>query len=131
MMYVAHDAFRRDLTRLVAAADAGQVGSPEAVSTWDAFSTQLHTHHASEDTALFKNGLRWRLCRSGHLLWVTARRRQARAAIGEGRTVDHVGGGAAERGEFVDDLFEVRHRRRSDLQHIAVVSCGAQALQNF
>jgi iron-sulfur cluster repair protein YtfE (RIC family) len=53
MMYVAHDAFNRDLARLQAAAQAGQGFSPAALATWRLFSRQLHTHHTAEDTALW------------------------------------------------------------------------------
>jgi hypothetical protein len=53
MMYIAHDAFSRDLARLLAAADAGQALSPAAVTTWRSFSKQLHTHHTAEDASLW------------------------------------------------------------------------------
>jgi hypothetical protein len=53
MMYVAHDAFNRDLGRLLAAARAGRGFSPAALATWQLFSRQLHTHHTAEDTALW------------------------------------------------------------------------------
>jgi hypothetical protein len=53
MMYVAHDAFNRDLVRILAAARAGGGFSPAAVATWQLFSRQLHTHHTAEDTALW------------------------------------------------------------------------------
>jgi iron-sulfur cluster repair protein YtfE (RIC family) len=53
MMYVAHDAFNRDLARLLAAARAGHGVSPAALSTWRLFSRQLHTHHTAEDTVLW------------------------------------------------------------------------------
>lgn len=53
MMYVAHDAFRRDLSRLIAAADAARVSSPEARATWAMFHHQLHTHHGTEDSSLW------------------------------------------------------------------------------
>jgi iron-sulfur cluster repair protein YtfE (RIC family) len=53
MMYVAHDAFNRDLARLLTAADAGTALSPAAVATWQSFSTQLHTHHTAEDISLW------------------------------------------------------------------------------
>ena len=53
MMYVAHDAFNRDLLRLLAAARSGQGFSPAALATWQLFSRQLHTHHTAEDTALW------------------------------------------------------------------------------
>jgi hemerythrin-like domain-containing protein len=53
MMYIAHDAFNRDLDRLLAAADADRAQSPAAVATWQSFSRQLHTHHAAEDASLW------------------------------------------------------------------------------
>ena len=53
MMYIAHDAFNRDLVRLLVAARAGQGFSPAALATWQLFSRQLHTHHTAEDTALW------------------------------------------------------------------------------
>jgi hypothetical protein len=53
LMYIAHDAFTRDLTRLLGAADAGQGLSPAATATWLSFSRQLHTHHGAEDASLW------------------------------------------------------------------------------
>jgi iron-sulfur cluster repair protein YtfE (RIC family) len=53
MMYVAHDAFNRDLGRLIAAAEAGDGMTRAAMATWQSFSLQLHTHHTAEDTALW------------------------------------------------------------------------------
>ncbi len=40
MMYVAHDAFDRDLTRLLRAAETDRGLSPEAQATWRLFSRQ-------------------------------------------------------------------------------------------
>jgi len=53
MMYVAHDAFNRDLQRLVDASGSGSGLSPAAIATWQLFSKQLHTHHGAEDAALW------------------------------------------------------------------------------
>ncbi|AKU15082.1 hemerythrin domain-containing protein [Luteipulveratus mongoliensis] len=53
MMYVAHDAFNRDLDRLTRAAERGDGFTSEAEATWRMFSKQLHTHHTAEDTALW------------------------------------------------------------------------------
>jgi hypothetical protein len=53
MMYVAHDAFARDLARLLRAAQQGRAGSPAARATWAMFSRQLHTHHRAEDASLW------------------------------------------------------------------------------
>jgi iron-sulfur cluster repair protein YtfE (RIC family) len=53
MMYVAHDAFNRDVARLIEAAERGRGFAPAAVTTWRSFSRQLHTHHTAEDAALW------------------------------------------------------------------------------
>jgi iron-sulfur cluster repair protein YtfE (RIC family) len=53
MMYVAHDAFNRDVNRLIQAAERGQGFHTPAVTTWRMFSRQLHTHHTAEDTTLW------------------------------------------------------------------------------
>lgn len=53
MMYIAHDAFNRDLARLIQANAAGRSFSSEAVATWTLFSKQLHNHHTAEDTSLW------------------------------------------------------------------------------
>ena len=53
MMYVAHDAFNRDLERLIGASQAGSGLTPAAIATWRSFSKQLHTHHNAEDAALW------------------------------------------------------------------------------
>jgi hypothetical protein len=53
MMYIAHDAFSRDIARLITAAEGGQGLSSAAVATWRRFSKQLHTHHRAEDKALW------------------------------------------------------------------------------
>lgn len=53
MMYATHDAFRRDLDRLVAAAATGTAGSAQVRAGWENFKTQLLTHHSVEDTDLW------------------------------------------------------------------------------
>ena len=53
MMYVAHDAFGRDLAQLAAAARDGRADTPAVVSTWTLFTRQLHVHHNTEDTTLW------------------------------------------------------------------------------
>ncbi|GGB41907.1 hypothetical protein GCM10011492_36100 [Flexivirga endophytica] len=53
MMYVAHDAFNRDLSRLIDAVGRGDGLSTAAASTWKLFTAQLHTHHTAEDRALW------------------------------------------------------------------------------
>ncbi|WP_329125604.1 hemerythrin domain-containing protein [Streptomyces sp. NBC_01465] len=53
MMYVTHDAFRRDLDRLVAAAAAGRATGPQVREGWENFKRQLHLHHSVEDSELW------------------------------------------------------------------------------
>lgn len=53
MMYMAHDAFTRDLDRLSLAAWDGVVLEPPARRTWDLFSRMLEVHHKTEDAALW------------------------------------------------------------------------------
>lgn len=53
MMYVAHDAFSRDLGRLRRAGRDGRLDTPEARATWAMFRRQLHIHHQLEDAQLW------------------------------------------------------------------------------
>lgn len=52
-MYVTHDAFRRDLDRLEAAAQAGKAGNPRVRDGWANFKAQLSVHHTVEDESLW------------------------------------------------------------------------------
>ena len=65
MMYLTHDALRRDLGRLTTAAAAGTARSPAVRAGWENFTAQLHLHHTSRTTT------------SGHA--VPSRRRPADA----------------------------------------------------
>jgi hypothetical protein len=53
LMYCTHDAFRRDLARLVDAADRGQGADPRVRAGWANFKRQLDVHHSVEDAALW------------------------------------------------------------------------------
>jgi iron-sulfur cluster repair protein YtfE (RIC family) len=53
MMYVTHDALRRDLGRLTTAAAAGKARTPTVRAGWENFKTQLHIHHTVEDDDLW------------------------------------------------------------------------------
>jgi hypothetical protein len=53
LMYSTHDAFRRDLARLVDTADRGQGGDPRVQAGWANFKRQLDVHHSIEDVALW------------------------------------------------------------------------------
>jgi len=53
MMYVTHDAFRRDLGRFTAASAAGTADAPGVRAGWENFKAQLLLHHSVEDTHLW------------------------------------------------------------------------------
>ncbi|WP_194924245.1 hemerythrin domain-containing protein [Catenulispora pinisilvae] len=53
LMYVTHDAFRRDLARLRRAAAEGRTDSVGVRLGWANFKQQLHVHHTAEDEALW------------------------------------------------------------------------------
>lgn len=53
VMYATHDAFRRDLGRLLAAVSAGRAQAPEVRAGWENFKHQLHIHHTVEDSDLW------------------------------------------------------------------------------
>jgi hypothetical protein len=53
MMYVTHDAFRRDLGRFTAASAAGTADAPGVRAGWENFKAQLLLHHSVEDTDLW------------------------------------------------------------------------------
>jgi iron-sulfur cluster repair protein YtfE (RIC family) len=53
MMYVTHDALRRDLGRLATAAAAGKARVPAVLAGWENFKAQLHIHHTVEDDDLW------------------------------------------------------------------------------
>jgi Hemerythrin HHE cation binding domain len=68
IMIAAHDAFRRDLTRLARTASAANLSDParrqSIAAGWDLFKRQLHIHHTTED----------------HIIWPTLRPRLAHSA---------------------------------------------------
>lgn len=56
MMYVMHDALRRELRHLTALAARTDVDPREVLRTtpgWELFTTVLHAHHGAEDDALW------------------------------------------------------------------------------
>jgi len=53
MMYVTHDAFRRDLGRFTAASAAGTAHTLGVRAGWENFKAQLLLHHSVEDTDLW------------------------------------------------------------------------------
>jgi hemerythrin-like domain-containing protein len=80
MMYVTHDAFRRDLARLVGAADDGQVDRPGVRAGWENFKKQLHLHHTVEDEHLWPV-LRAAVAGDADRLWLLDQMEQEHAAI--------------------------------------------------
>ena len=73
IMLAAHDAFRRDLTRLVRTAAAADLSDParrqSVAAGWELFKHQLHLHHTAEDEIIWPV-LRPRLAHSEHALSV-------------------------------------------------------------
>jgi len=57
IMLAAHDAFRRDLTRLARTAGAAKASEParrqSVAAGWDLFKRQLHMHHTAEDEIIW------------------------------------------------------------------------------
>jgi Hemerythrin HHE cation binding domain len=57
IMIAAHDAFRRDLTRLARAAAAADLSNParsrSVAAGWELFKRQLHMHHTAEDQIIW------------------------------------------------------------------------------
>jgi hemerythrin-like domain-containing protein len=57
IMLAAHDAFRRDLTRLVRAAAAADLSDParrrSVAAGWELFKHELHLHHTAEDEVIW------------------------------------------------------------------------------
>ena len=73
IMLAAHDAFRRDLTRLARAAAAAHRSDParrqSVAAGWELFKHELHLHHTAEDEIIWPV-LRPRLAHSEHALSV-------------------------------------------------------------
>ncbi len=73
IMLAAHDAFRRDLTRLARTAAAADLSDPakrqSVAAGWELFKRELHLHHTAEDEIVWPV-LRPRLSHSEHALSV-------------------------------------------------------------
>ena len=73
IMLAAHDAFRRDLTRLARTASAANLSDParrqSVAAGWDLFKRELHLHHTAEDEIIWP-ALRPRLAHSAAALSV-------------------------------------------------------------
>jgi iron-sulfur cluster repair protein YtfE (RIC family) len=69
IMLAAHDAFRRDLTRLARAASSADLSDParrqSVAAGWELFKRELHIHHNAEDELIWP-ALRPRLIHSEH-----------------------------------------------------------------
>jgi Hemerythrin HHE cation binding domain len=75
IMLAAHDAFRRDLTRLARTTSAANLSDParrqSVAAGWDLFKRELHLHHTTEDELIWP-ALRPRLAHSEAALSVLA-----------------------------------------------------------
>ena len=84
IMLAAHDAFRRDLTRLVRAAAAADLSDParrrSVAAGWELFKHELHLHHTAEDAVIWP-ALRSRLANREHALSVLGEMEEEHARI--------------------------------------------------
>jgi iron-sulfur cluster repair protein YtfE (RIC family) len=71
VMYVAHDAFTRDLRRLTAAAGASQTAAPVVRTGWAMLKKQLNIHHTAEDKPMWPL-LRGQVTGPGHVAAIDA-----------------------------------------------------------
>jgi hypothetical protein len=53
MMFAAHDAFSRDIARMLRACEENRVFDPPAAAAWRRFKHFLHMHHVGEDEVLW------------------------------------------------------------------------------
>jgi hemerythrin-like domain-containing protein len=53
MMYVTHEALRRDLDRFASAVAAGRAAAPAVRAGWENFKNQIEVHHTVEDDDLW------------------------------------------------------------------------------
>jgi hypothetical protein len=111
IMLAAHDAFRRDLTRLARVAAAADLSDPArrqpVAAGWELFKRELHMHHTAEDELIWP-ALRQRLAHSQHALSVLDAMEEEHgridpllaavdagfAAAGRGGADENLGGGA-------------------------------------
>ncbi|WP_433469852.1 hemerythrin domain-containing protein [Spirillospora sp. CA-128828] len=129
LLYAAHDAFRRDLDRLAAAAAAGKGRASHVRAGWENLKDQIRLHHDLED--------RWLWPRVEHAV---AGRRVERAVLEEMRAeharigpliarVDAVMAGGGDLPAAVADLREAleRHLRHEEMSALPLAESALEA----
>lgn len=114
-MYAAHDSFRRDLDRLVRAAERGPDAFAGVRGGWQNFVTQLLLHHRAEDEALWPR-LRARLARPEDLRLLDAMEMEHDAIDPLIEKIDQSGGDVDHVSRFADSLrAHLAHEERDAL----------------
>ncbi|MEO3824381.1 hemerythrin domain-containing protein [Actinomadura sp. B10D3] len=114
LMHAAHDAFRRDLDRLAAAAAAGKGRAPYVRAGWDNLKEQIRLHHGLED------GWLWSRVRRA-----VAGRRAEQAVLAEmraeharlGPLIDAVDAAMAGTGDLTAAVEDLRRELGAHLRH--------------
>ena len=135
IMIAAHDAFRRDLTRLARTASATNLSDParrqSIAAGWDVFKRQLHMHHTAEDEIIWPT-LRPRLARSEAALSVLAAMEAEHELIDPLlAAVDTEFAGGDRLADVIDTLTSsltghLRHEERDGLPLIGIALTAAE-----
>ncbi len=137
IMLAAHDAFRRDLTRLARTATAANLSDParrQSVGVgWDLFKRELHLHHTTEDELIWP-ALRPRLAHSEAALSVLAAMEAEHELIDPllaAVDAEFAGPGGDRLADVIDALTSsltghLRHEERDGLPLIGVALTAAE-----
>jgi iron-sulfur cluster repair protein YtfE (RIC family) len=136
IMLAAHDAFRRDLTRLARTTSAANLSDParrqSVAAGWDLFKRELHVHHTTEDELIWPT-LRPRLAHSEAALSVLAAMEAEHERIDPLlAAVDTEFSGAGDRlADVIDALTSaltghLRHEERDGLPLIGVALSASE-----
>ena len=105
-VYLAHDAFTRDLRRLTEACLIGGAWTPRAATTWSTFTRRLGIHHRAEEEVLWPRLRTW-----GHPdLAALDDLASERAHIADATAAAHTAYGAFRITAFYDALSELGGR---------------------
>ena len=137
IMLAAHDAFRRDLTRLARTASAADLSDParrrSVAAGWDLFKRQLHLHHTAEDELIWPM-LRPRLAHSEAALSVLAAMEAEHELIDPllaAVDTEFAGTGGDRLADVIDALTSsltghLRHEERDGLPLIGIALTAAE-----
>ncbi|TDB84153.1 hemerythrin domain-containing protein, partial [Actinomadura sp. 7K534] len=122
LVHAPHDAFRRDLDRLAAAAAAGKVGRPHVRAGWDNLKEQIRLHHDLEDAVLWPRAARADGGPAGRAVLAQMHAEHARIGPLAGRVdaaIRATGGrdGAGRTGDLAAAVGELREAVEAHLRH--------------